>query len=142
MARPRLLVAEDHREMRAIIVRILERDFEIVGTVSDGPALLEAEPRLKPDICVINIAMPVLSGIEAAIRLRRRGSITKIIFLTAHSQAVFLEAALDAGAIGYVLKPRLLSDLHQAICEALAGRQFVSPSSSAAAFGARAGDSS
>lgn len=128
MARTRLLLAEDHEQMREMTVRILEREFDMVGAVGDGQALLEAEARLKPDVCVLDISLPTLSGIEAALLLRQSGSLAKIVFLTVHAQEVFLEAALEAGALGYVLKPRMASDLCLAIREAISGRQFISPS--------------
>lgn len=120
-------------------VRILERDFDVVGTVGDGQALLEAVPRLMPDVCVIDISMPILSGIEAAILLRQGGSPVKIIFLTVHTQEVFVEAALEAGALGYVLKPRMASDLCLAVQEVFSGRQFVSPSLSHASLDGKDG---
>jgi DNA-binding NarL/FixJ family response regulator len=128
VARIRLLLAEDHQEMRKMIVRILEREFDVVGAVGDGQALLEAESRLKPDVCVIDISMPFLSGIETAILLRQSGSLVKIVFLTVHAQDMFVEAAMEAGALGYVLKPRMASDLRLAVQEAFSGRPFVSPS--------------
>jgi DNA-binding NarL/FixJ family response regulator len=127
VAKVRLLLAEDHKEMREMIVRILEREFEVVGAVGDGRALLEAESRLKPDVCVVDISMPIMNGIEAAIMLHQNGSIAKIVFLTVHAQKAFLEAALGAGALGYVLKPRMASDLRPAIREVMADRQFISP---------------
>jgi DNA-binding NarL/FixJ family response regulator len=139
MARPRLLLAEDHQKMRAIIVRMLAREFEIVGAVGDGQALLEAESRLQPDVCVIDISMPILNGIEAAILLRQSGSITKIVFLTVHAEAAYLEAALEAGALGYVLKPGMVSHLHMAIREAISDRLFISPSLPSASFSASNG---
>jgi len=139
VARIRLLLAEDHLEMRKMILRILEREFDVVGAVGDGQALLEAEPRLKPDVCVIDISMPILSGIEAAILLRQSGSLVKIVFLTVHTQDVFVEAALEAGALGYVLKPRMASDLHLAVQEAFSGRSFVSPSLSPTNAGGKNG---
>jgi DNA-binding NarL/FixJ family response regulator len=123
----RLLLAEDHQEMREMIVRILDREFEVVGEASDGQALLEAEPRLKPDVCILDISMPILNGIQAAILLKQRGSIAKIVFLTVHGDTAFLEAALEAGALGYILKPRMASDLCPAIREVMAGRLFISP---------------
>jgi len=132
VTRTRLLLAEDHQAMREMIVHILEREFDVVGAVGDGQALLEAEARLKPDVCIIDISMPVLSGLEAALLLRQNGSSVKIIFLTVHAQEVFLEAALEAGAVGYVLKPRMASDLRLAVQEAVSGRQFISPSLSSA----------
>ena len=128
MAKVRLLLAEDHKEMREMIVRILGREFEVVGAVGDGQALLEAERKAKPDVCVIDISMPILNGIEAAIFLQQKGSIAKIVFLTMHGQAAFLKAALEAGALGYVLKPRMASDLLPAIREAMSNRLFISPS--------------
>jgi DNA-binding NarL/FixJ family response regulator len=134
VARIRLLLAEDHPEMRTITLRILEREFDVVGAVGDGQALLEAVSRLKPDVCVMDISMPILSGIEAAILLRQSGSPVKIVFLTVHAQDVFVEAALEAGALGYVLKPRMASDLRLAVQEAFCGRSFVSPSLSPASL--------
>jgi len=122
-----------------MIVRLLEREFEVVGAVGDGQALLEAESRLKPDVCVMDISMPILNGIGAATLLRQNGSIAKIVFLTAHAQEAFLEAALEAGALGYVLKPRMVSDLELAIRAAMAGRLFISPSLPTASFGTRNG---
>lgn len=120
-----------------MIVRVLGREFDVVGAVGDGQALLEAESRLKPDVCVMDISMPIMSGIEAAILLRQKGSVVKIIFLTVHAQEVFLEAALETGALGYVLKPRMISDLRLAIREVLSGRRFVSPTLSRAPVGVR-----
>jgi DNA-binding NarL/FixJ family response regulator len=128
MGRVRLLLAEDHKQMREMITRIVEREFELVGAVGDGQALVEAESRLKPDVCVLDISMPILDGIEAASFLQQSGSIAKIVFLTGHTNRAFLEAALKTGALGYVLKPRMVSDLLLAIREAMAGRQFISPS--------------
>ena len=123
----RILLAEDHKEMREMIVRILAREFEVVGAVGDGRALLEAESRLKPDVCVVDISMPVMNGIEAAMLLQQNGSKAKLVFLTVHAQKAFLEAALEAGALGYVLKPRMATDLRLAIREAMADREFISP---------------
>ena len=114
--------------MREVIVRILEREFEVVEAVGDGQALLEAEMRSKPDVCVLDISMPVLNGIETALLLQQKGSIAKIVFLTMHGQAAFLNAALEAGALGYVLKPRMASDLLTAIREVMSDRLFISPS--------------
>jgi DNA-binding NarL/FixJ family response regulator len=128
MDRVRLLLAEDHKQMCEMISRVVKGEFEVVGAVGDGQALVEAEYRLKPDICIVDISMPVLDGFEAARLLQRSGSTVKIIFLTAHAHMAFLDAALDAGALGYVLKPRMASDLCPAIREVMAGRQFISPS--------------
>jgi DNA-binding NarL/FixJ family response regulator len=114
--------------MRDRAVRLLEPEFEVVGAVGDGYALLEAASQTKPDVCVIDISMPVLSGIRAAAQLKESGSTAKIIFLTVHEDPDFVQAALDAGASGYVLKSRMASDLLTAIKGVLAGRLFISPS--------------
>lgn len=128
MTRTRILLAEDHKDVRERIVRLLEPEFEVVGTVEDGLALLEAEARMKPDVCLLDISMPKLSGIEAATRLRARGSAVKVVFLTVHEDPDFVRAALATDALGYVVKSRMASDLSSGIREALAGRLFVSPS--------------
>ena len=128
MGRARILLADDHEGMRDRVVRMLEREFEVLETVSDGGAVLEAAARLKPDICLMDISMPVLNGIEAAAQLKESGSRAKIIFLTIHEDPDFLVAALRAGASGYVVKPRMASDLRAAIKEVLAGRTYISSS--------------
>ncbi len=128
MTRARILLADDHKGMRDRVVRMLEREFEMLEPVGDGQELLEAASRLKPDICLMDISMPVVSGIEAAIQLKENGSKAKIIFLTIHEDTDFLVAALKAGASGYVVKPRMASDLRVAVKEVLAGRTYISSS--------------
>lgn len=128
MIRPRLLLAEDHIGMRERIVQLLERSFDIVGVVGDGYAFLEAASRMKPDVCVIDISLVGLCGIEAAIQLKELGSTARLVFLTMHEDPDYLRAALGAGAAAYVVKSRMTSDLRFAIKEAMAGRLFVSPS--------------
>jgi DNA-binding NarL/FixJ family response regulator len=124
--RARILVAEDHNLMRNRVVRLLNREFEVVGAVDSGPALLEAAARLKPDICVLDISMPSLSGIEAATRLKLSDSSTKVIFLTIHNDSDFVGAAFKSGANGYVFKTRMAADLVVAVREVMAGRTFLS----------------
>ena len=126
MARTRILLAEDHDKMRDRVKRLLERDFEVVDSVENGLALLEAASRLKPDVCVLDISMPFLNGIETATRLRQSGSTAKIVFLTIHEDVDFVQAAMETGASGFVIKRRMVSELRRAIKEALAGRIFVS----------------
>ena len=127
MARARILLADDHKQMRKIVVQLLEREFEILDPVADGHALLKAASRLKPDVCLLDIAMPTMNGIEAAIQLKERGSTAKLIFLTLHEDRDFIQAALGVGASGYVFKRRVRSDLSLAVSEALADRIFISP---------------
>jgi DNA-binding NarL/FixJ family response regulator len=128
VVRARILLADDYKGMRDRAARLLEPEFEVVGAVGDGRALLEAASQTKPDVCVIDISMPIISGIEAAVQLRESGSTAKIIFLTVHEDPDFVQAALDAGASGYVLKSRMASDLRNAIKGVMAGRLFISPS--------------
>jgi DNA-binding NarL/FixJ family response regulator len=120
------LLADDHKEMRDNVVRLLEREFEILDPVEDGRALLEAASKLKPDVCLLDISMPIVNGIEAATKLRERGATAKIIFLTIHEDPDFVQAALKTGASGYVVKRQMGSDLCTAVKEALAGRIFIS----------------
>ena len=128
MARARILLADDHKGMRDRVVRMLEREFEMLEPANDGNELLEAALRLNPDVCLIDISMPVVNGIEAAVQLKLRGSKAKIICLTIHEDTDFLVAALKVGASGYVVKPRMASDLRTAIKEVLAGRTYISSS--------------
>jgi DNA-binding NarL/FixJ family response regulator len=128
VSRARILLADDHEEMRDRVKGLLERDFEVIDSVGNGVALLEAASRLKPDLCVLDISMPLLNGIETATRLRESGSTAKIVFLTIHEEAEFVQAALETGASGFVVKRRMMSELRRAIKEALEGRIFVSSS--------------
>jgi DNA-binding NarL/FixJ family response regulator len=127
VARARILLADDHQEMRNVVVHLLEREFEILSSVADGRSFLEAASKLKPDVCLLDISMPIMNGIEAAIQLKERGSTAKVIFLTIHEDRDFIQAALRIGASGYVCKQRITSDLSLAVSEALAGRIFISP---------------
>lgn len=124
----RLLVAEDHAGIRTKVVSTLEVEYSIIGAVGDGQELLDVESIFKPDIVILDISMPTMNGIEAAIRLRQRGSEAKIVFLTVHEEPDYLKAAMAAGALGYVIKAHLANDLRLAVKEAIAGRRFVSPS--------------
>ena len=126
MNRARILSADDHEEMRDQIKSLLDNEFEVLDSVGDGLALLDAAAKLHPDVCLLDISMPILNGIETAERLKQHGSAAKIVFLTIHEDQDFLDAALKAGASGYVLKRRMALDLRPAIVEAMAGRTFIS----------------
>ena len=128
MARARILLADDHKEIRDRAVRLLEPEFEVVGAVADGNALVRVSAQLKPDVCIIDISMPYLNGIEAAIKLRENGSEARIVFLTVNEDSDFVRAALKTGALGYVVKSRMATDLCLAINGAIRGDLFVSPS--------------
>jgi DNA-binding NarL/FixJ family response regulator len=125
--RASLVLADDHEDFLAAVARHVEGHFDVVKTVSNGQALLDEVARLQPDMVVLDIAMPVLNGIEAARKLKATGSAARIVFLTVHADADYMRAALGTGALGYVLKSELASDLLPCLREALMGRPFVSP---------------
>lgn len=122
----RVLLADDHRGVLAVVQTLLKTDAEIVKCVDNGQSLFEAAMALHPDVIVTDISMPKLSGIEAVHRLRGSDCSSKVVFLTVHSDPDFIDAALKTGALGYVLKSSVATDLLFAIQEALAGRIFVS----------------
>ncbi len=128
MERVSVLLADDHEDFLATAVRHLEPHFDVLKAVSNGEALLDQAAKLEPGLVVLDISMPVLSGIEAARRLKAAGSPARIVFLTMHADSDYVRAALETGALGYVVKSRLATDLLPCIREALAGRPFVSPS--------------
>jgi DNA-binding NarL/FixJ family response regulator len=128
LSRVRVLIAEDHKEMRENIRRVLEPEFEVVGTVGDGQALIDEATRIKPDALLVDISMPLLNGIEAIRQLRKQGSTATVIFLTVEEDPSWVRAALRAGGLGYVIKMSMVAELKTAIRDACAGRVFVSPS--------------
>ena len=109
-------------------------DFEVVQAVENGKMLLEAESKHKPDVCLLDVSMPVLNGIETALQLRQRGCTAKIIFLTIIEDLDYVQAALEIGASGFVIKHNLDADLYTAIKEVIAGRTFISPAISLGHF--------
>ena len=114
--------------MREYVRKLLSADCcEVVAAVSDGQAALDEAGRLLPDVVVLDISMPVLNGIQTARRLQETNPDIKIVFLTVDTDLDTCRAALETGALGYVLKPRLGTDLVQAIKLAKEGRRFVSP---------------
>lgn len=127
-SRYRLLLADDHAIVTAGLRHILEPTYEIVGEVSDGRALVLAEERLRPDIVIVDISMPLLSGIEATRQIRKHNSEVKIIFLTMHPDITYAFEALRAGGSGYVLKCAAGTEVLDAIRETMNGRIYVTPS--------------
>jgi DNA-binding NarL/FixJ family response regulator len=127
MGFPRVLLADDHPKMLEQVAQLLEDEGEIVGTAKNGKQLIDVARSLDPDLIVLDISMPVLNGIEAARHLKKSGSRAKVIFVTMHEDDAFVPAAALAGALGYVLKPRISIDLIPAIRRVLQGRAFASP---------------
>jgi DNA-binding NarL/FixJ family response regulator len=109
-----------------MVERLLRPKFEVVGKVVDGQSLFEAAIRLKPDVIVTDISMPILDGITTADRLRESGCASRIVFLTVHSDPDFVRACLATGAFAYVVKSHIETELVTAIRDALAGQVFIS----------------
>jgi DNA-binding NarL/FixJ family response regulator len=122
----RILVADDHAAVLESVIPILEAHFTVVGTASDGKAAVEAEKQLRPDVIVLDVSMPIMSGIEAAKQIRKSGSKALIVFLTVHQDTDILAMAKRVGGTGYVVKDHMGTELVFAIYEALEGRDFVS----------------
>jgi len=128
MKRARILLADDHSLTLEGIRTVLEPHHEIVGTAADGRALLEAALRLKPELIVLDITMPLLNGIDAAVQIKKSLPDTKLLFVTMHVNPAYLEAALDAGGTGYVLKSAARRELLEAVDSVLNGRIYITPS--------------
>lgn len=127
MTRTRVLLADDHRLLREAFARLLEPDCDVVGAVGDGRALVEEAQRLRPDVAVLDVAMPHLSGLEAARQLRQVAPDVRLVFLTMNEDPDVAAEAFRAGAAGYLLKTSAASELLQAIQEVAHGRSYVTP---------------
>ena len=127
LVRARVLLADDHSSLLEAVSALLGPYFDIVGTARDGAALVEEALRLNPDVIVADITMPVLSGIEAANKLRDCGCPARVVFLTIHAEGEFVRACMAGGALGYVLKGRMKAHLVPAVQAALAGRTYITP---------------
>ena len=126
MSRPKVLIADDHELMVRSLVRFLAPEFEIVATVSDGEALVDAARQFQPDVIVADISMPGMTGTEAFGALRTAAA-CPFIFLTAYQDAELAAELIEAGAAGFVLKQAAGNELMAAIREVLQGRVYVSP---------------
>jgi DNA-binding NarL/FixJ family response regulator len=127
MKKPRILLADDHSLVLEGFRRILEEEYEIIGTAEDGRALLEVAERCKPHIVLLDISMPLLNGIDAARQLKKLLPDVKVIMVTMHADPAYLNEAFKAGAVGYLLKRSAGSELTQAIRSVLNGNYFVTP---------------
>jgi len=127
MRRPRIVLADDHRFLREAFAKLLEDSCDVVGAVADGRALLAVARELRPDVVVVDIAMPLLNGLDAARQLKRIMPGVKVIFLTVSEDPDLAAEAFRAGASGYLLKNSAASELFQAIEEASQGRSYVTP---------------
>jgi DNA-binding NarL/FixJ family response regulator len=125
MKLPRILLADDHTLLLVAFRKLLEPHYDVVGTVSDGRALVKSALLLKPDVVVLDIAMPLLNGLDAGRHLKQKTPGVKLIFLTMNEDADLAVAAMQAGASAYLLKTSAGSELFHAIEEALKGRYYV-----------------
>ena len=128
MAIPRVLVADDHTIVAQGLELLLKDSFNFVGTVTDGRALLEADARLKPDVIVADISMPLLNGLDATRQLKSNGSKAKVVILTMHADPHLASEAFRAGASAFLLKQSAGEELVNAIHEILQGRAYLTPS--------------
>ncbi|HXB72650.1 MAG TPA: response regulator [Candidatus Acidoferrales bacterium] len=125
---PRLLLADDHSFILAGIRSLLEPHYDLVGQVSDGRSLVEAALRLRPDLTILDVTMPLLNGIDAARQIKKEWPQAKLLFLTMHASAVYLREAVAAGGLGYVLKSSATEELRTAIQKVLKGHVYLAPS--------------
>jgi DNA-binding NarL/FixJ family response regulator len=130
----RVILVDDHPAVLRQTMQLLPERFEVVDTSQDGLELQTTVRDLQPDIIVLDITLPMLSGVEIARRLRAAGCTARIVFLTVHADPDYASEAFDVGALGYVIKPRLASDLVPALDAALAGKRFTSPCPELAEF--------
>jgi DNA-binding NarL/FixJ family response regulator len=127
MARPRILLADDHTLVVEGFRKLLEPEFEVVGVVSDGRALVNVGLELKPDIAVLDLGLPVMSGIEAGSELKRLLPLTKLIVVTVNDDPDIARVTLRQWASAYLVKKSAGSELIKAVREVLNGRSYVTP---------------
>jgi DNA-binding NarL/FixJ family response regulator len=125
--RSKILIADDHGMVIDGLRALLEPEYEVAGAVNDGRSVLPEAQRLKPDIVIIDISMPLLNGLDCTRQLRDAGCAAKILILTMHPDATMAQEALSAGASGYLLKSSPGSELKAALREVLLGRTYLSP---------------
>ncbi len=127
MTRPRILMADDHSLVLAGLRKLVEGEGEVVGTVEDGRALVEEAQKLRPDIILLDISMPLLNGLDAARQLTKLVPEAKLIFLTMHATPTYATEAFKAGASGYLIKRSAASELKQAIQAVIRGQHYMTP---------------
>ncbi len=130
ISRLRLVLADDNKNfvdhMMELLAKTCDMECEVVGIAADGSSAVELVERLAPDIVTLDITMPRLDGLEVARRLQAAGCQTRVLILTVHEDADFLQAALAVGVMGYVVKSQVVSDLPQALGNLVAGHRFIS----------------
>ena len=137
MTKPSVLLADDHRMVAEGLKGLLAEEFELAGIVEDGRAMVKAARELRPDVIVADISMPHLNGIDALSQLKRDNPKVRVVFLTMHRDVAYARRALEAGALGFVLKHSAPAELVLAMHAALQGRTYVSPDLAAEVFRSR-----
>lgn len=127
MRKIRVLLADDHRIFLEGLKGLLEPEYDLVGTVEDGRALVKEAERLCPDVIVADISMPLLNGIEAVRQIKKSDHRIKVVFLTMHPDVSFATLAFEVGASGYVIKRSASRELITAINDAMMGKTYVTP---------------
>jgi DNA-binding NarL/FixJ family response regulator len=122
-----VLLADDHRLVSEGLKSLLTEDFDIVGMVEDGRALVASAKELHPDVIVADISMPHLNGIDAIAQLKKNNASVKVILLTMHQDPAYARRALEAGAVGFVVKHSAPAEIVMAIHAALKGQTFITP---------------
>lgn len=128
MTRPTILIADDHKMFAQGLAGLLEDEFDLVGAVENGQALIDEALRLRPDLIIVDIAMPVLNGLDAVRRLNQTNTGSKVVFLTMHADTRLLREAFQCGGVGYVLKQSAGEELLFALRQVMSGQNYISPS--------------
>jgi DNA-binding NarL/FixJ family response regulator len=134
MDRSRILIADDHNLVAELCKKVLETEFDVVGTVANGRALVRVASELKPDVIIVDIAMPVLNGLDAAQQVKDKFPAVKLIFLTMTNAVEVAAEAFRRGASGYLLKTCATSQLVTAVRDVLRGKMYLSPTLSRDTF--------
>jgi DNA-binding NarL/FixJ family response regulator len=130
MNRSRILIAEDHTFVAELCKRLLETEFDVIGIVSDGRALVRAAAELKPDVIILDIAMPVLNGLDAGLQVKKMLPAIKLVYLTMNSDPEIAAAAFTRGASGYLLKTCAAAEMARAVHEVVRGETYLCESMS------------
>jgi len=125
--KPRVLLADDHALLVGAFEKLLSGEFEIVGQVNDGRALVAAAAKLQPDVIVLDISMPLMNGLEAGRQIKQQNRNIKLIYVTMNEDSDIAAEAFRAGASGYILKRSAVSELSTAIREVMLGRSYITP---------------
>lgn len=127
MGKPRVVIADDHSILLAGLRKLVEESCEVIEMVENGRALVEAAGKLKPDLILLDISMPLLNGLDAAREIKKFAPDCKLLFLTMHASPTYATEALKAGGNGYLLKQSAASELSMAIEAVLGGQTYLTP---------------